>query len=230
MFIVCDESKQGKCSVLGGVSISKDEAIEFEKKCFIMRYESMVFGEVCWKNITSKGKYLDFYLDLIRNFFSFPTARFHSNSYTGNQYKVGYVLIRSISWKLKKIKLLPELNILFDATGKIGKEEIETTRQILNKAYGYTGTGRVYHKIRMCNQTDSNVINLCQIADLLTGAVAYKIAIKEDSKNNNQIKDYFVSEIEKIDNNQDILLSIHAKLWNYNERKIQHYNLHLMNK
>jgi len=229
MLIVCDESTQGNCSVLGGVSISKDEAIEFERKCFIMRFDSMVFGELCWKSITSKGKYLDFYLDLIRTFFSFPTARYHSNSYTGNQYRVGYSLIRSISWKLENCRLYPELNILFDETGKIGKEETEITRHKLNEAYNHIGKGRVYHKIRMCNQTDSNVINLCQIADLLTGAVAYKIAIKEGSIDKNSVNDYFISEIEKIDDKQDISFSFTGKLWNYNEKKIQHYNLHSVN-
>lgn len=229
MFIVCDESKQGNSSVIGGISISVKQALEFEKECFKKRYNEMVFGEISWKCNNSRGKYQDFYLDLIRLFFSFSSARFHSNSYTGNQYKVGYALIKSISWKLAKIGIFSPLDILFDGTGELGKKEIEITRKKLTDAYTKTDPQhKVYHEIRMCNQTDSNVINLCQIADLLTGAVAYKIALKEGSIPNVEARDYFIQEIEKMDGNMDISFSIPHKLWKYNEKRIQHYNLHLL--
>ena len=220
MFIACDESMEWKRKVIGAISIIPEEAADFEKECFKLRFKHKVFGEIKWTKVVEENKFYDFYKSIIELLLSYSSVRFHSNSFKQSQFKAGYVLIRSISWKLQKLGYTGELSILFDEAGELGRQEITITSECLKN------DTTVKLPIRMCHQGNSTIINLMQATDLIVGAMAYKLAIKNGQITNRcGAKLSFIEFLESFDGNMDLSLFIKGKMWNYYDKKIQNYNL-----
>lgn len=214
MVISCDESKEYPLKVVGSISIPLEDFYSFESAINRLRVEKRVLGEIKWCNIKDEGNYFDFYLDMIKILFSYPKVRFHSNSYKSDQYRASYALIRSISWKMTQIKANNELKILFDENDKVGFKEVKKTKERFCKDHTF------YHKIFFCEQINSCTFNIMQATDILTGAIAHQL-----NKKPNAVKNLFIERIQKeIDGGELITLSSNT-LWNYNSKKIQHYNL-----
>jgi hypothetical protein len=223
MLIASDESTDCSIKVVGATSILLKDFYEFESICTKLRIENNVLGEIKWANLHADGKYFDFYFNLIKHLFSFPTVRFHSNSFTGRQYQASYALVRSISWKLSNSKFNRDLHIIFDENGKSGFKEVEITKDMWSKDFN----GR--HKFAFCGQIDSKMFNILQATDLLAGCIAHKLNQDELTRKgmNNPIKTKFVEKVEnEIDNGESCILSLNS-LWKYmSPKKIQHFNLH----
>jgi len=220
MLITCDESTEYKIKVVGSISIPFEDFLKFESFVNSERLEQKVFGELKWQKIQQDGKYLNFYLKLITELFSYPQVIFHSNSYKGNKYKASYALVRSISWKMQNISKLCEIGILFDYEGKKGVEETELSRDIFQKD--------IKHKVIFCTQIDSKIFNIMQITDILTGCVSYRKNIEEITikGRNNSIKENFINKIEKEVDGGNCCTLTTAGLWKYNGgKRLQHYNL-----
>ncbi len=220
MLITCDESMEYRIKVVGSISIPFDDFLKYESFVNEERLKNRVFGELKWQKIQDEGKYLDFYLALIKELFSYPLVIFHSNSYKGNKYKASYALIRSISWKLQNMRDLNEIGVLFDYEGRKGVEETELSREIFQTD--------IKHKLIFCTQIDSKIFNILQITDILTGCVSYKKNIQEiiTKGQKNEVKENFIKKIEKeIDDDNDCTLTT-IGLWKYNGgKRLQHYNL-----
>ncbi len=219
MFLLfLDESIKGPRNIVGSISISKDDFIKFESECIGLRLDNRVFAELKWEKVGNEGKYFDFYLAIIKKLFSFKSARFHSYEYTENKYRVAYALIRSVSWKLQKIKHSGPLGVLFDEDGPKGKKEIETSKEFFKKDKQFK------HSLLFYTQTNSALFNVLQITDIITGAMAYKIN-KQYHRFNNQTKEKFLKTLEVLNENEDISLCSPEGLWPYYSRKVQHHNL-----
>lgn len=224
MFLLSDESINYTIKVVGMISINESEFFELENSIARLRFKERYFEEIKWNTFSVDS--IEFYKKLIPLFFKFRSARFHSNSFLTehDQYKVSYRLIESISWKLNDENIKEDFNIIFDETSK-GLEELEMTQKYLKLS------GRFHHNLLCCNQVDSKSFNTLQLADLLTGSLAYKLNLGNDSKCQKHIaKNTFIRKLEELDENLQLdIPASHAlyQRWDYFERKIQHYNLHL---
>jgi len=220
MFVALDECTEWERKIIGAISISVTEAEKFENECFKLRFDHMIFGEIKWDKLKREGHYFDFYKKFLETFFKYKTSRFHSNSFKRNQHTAAYALARSIIWKLQRIGFNGSISFLFDSNGDKGREESIKTRELFNK------DSTIKIKIRMCNQGNSTIINLLQVADLICGAVAYKLAVNNNEiLSPNKAKMELIEFLESLDNNLDITASLNSKMWGYYEKKIQNYNL-----
>ncbi len=168
MFLGFDSSEEYSKKIFGAVSIPQQEIPELEKEWTKLRIKHKLFGEIKWCNIDKNyRKYFDF-LDL---FFREKKANFHSICFRGKnqKYQSAYMLIREISWKMKKSGVAKPLFILFDNDGNIGKKETTVIKDYLDK------DKRFKLNVDFCNQGASQVLSLLQITDLLTGATASKV-------------------------------------------------------
>lgn len=155
----------------------------------------------------------DFYLDVLKLAFETPSLRFHSNCFVGNRYKAGYALVRSISWKLKRKKYVGDVGILFD---KSESNEIAITRKLLNEDHNF------YNNVVFCTETDSKSFNAMQVVDLLTGCMSHKINCI--SRGTTDTKHKFIHAVEDMDNSLKMDMTL-TTLWDYDFKKVQHFNL-----
>jgi hypothetical protein len=219
MFLLfLDESTHWPKKVIGAVSILKDDFIKFEAEYIRLRLDEKVFGELKWEKVGNEGKYFNFYLYSIKKLFSFNSVRFHSYEYSGDKYRAAYALIRSISWKLQRIKHSGPLGILFDEYGDTGKREIEKSKECFKNDAAFN------HSLSFYTQTKSALFTILQMTDIITGAMAYRVN-KDHHKLSNPIKNKFVKHLESLDKNEDLSLCSPQGLWPYNSKKIQHHNL-----
>ena len=216
ILILSDESTEYSKKIVGAVSISLNDFYILENFITKFRVDHKLFGEIKWEKVKTEGNYVDNYLQITQNALNLPSFRFHSNCYSGNQYKASYALVRSISWKLSNCGYKDSVGILFDEREK---REVEITRDLLNKDRDF------HHQVLFCTETGSKIFNTMQIADLLCGCLSYKIncGVKNITKIN-KCKNDFIKEIEKIDKGLELELTFGA-LWKYDSKKIQHFNL-----
>lgn len=218
ILVLSDESIKYNRKVVGAVSVSLEDFYELEKSIAAYRIENKIFGEIKWEKVKNDGKYVNCYLKIIERAFNLSSFRFHSNSFTGNQFTASYALVRSISWKLKRLNYTGDMGILFD---KCENKETAVTRERLNVDHDF------YNNIIFCTDTDSKIFNTMQIVDLLTGCMSYKINLINNEIKPNEINEHkisFIKRVESMDDNLEIDTSL-GSVWGYNQKKIQHFNL-----
>lgn len=216
VLILSDESVKYRLKVVGAISLILSDFYTLESEINKLRVENKLFGEIKWEKVKNDGKYINTYLHMLNVAFNLKSLRFHSNSFSGNQFKAGYALVRSISWKLKKIKYMDEVGILFD---KCQDKETKTTREILEYAPDF------YNKLMFCTDTDSKIFNTMQLTDILTGCMAYKLnVINGNITNVNKHKISFIEKVELKVDGLDMETSF-SSLWDYDAKKIQHFDL-----
>jgi len=217
ILILSDESTEYSKKIVGAISVPIDIFYNLETWLNKFRIKNKLFAEIKWGKIKNNGKYVRSYLKMIEKTLSYTEVKFHSNCYKGDQYKASYVLVRSISWKLKHYGYLDQLGILFDEKDH---KEVAKTSKLLNTDRNF------YHKILFCTESDSKIFNIMQIVDLLCGCMAYKINyLSGEIKVVNKFKMNFIKEVEKIDNGFDLNLAL-SGMWQYNDtKKIQHFDL-----
>lgn len=218
ILVLSDESIRYNRKVVGAISISLDDFYKLEEAVTRYRFENKIFAEIKWEKVKNDGKYINCYLKIIKMAFSVPSLRFHSNSFTGSQFKASYALVRSISWKLKRLNYFDDIGILFD---KCEEKETVITRERLNRDQDF------YNNIIFCTDTDSKIFNTMQIADLLTGCMAYKLNVVNGLIDDEQINEHklkFIKQVELMDDGLEIDTAL-TNLWGYDQKKIQHFNL-----
>jgi hypothetical protein len=176
MFLGFDSSEEYAQKIFGAVSMPRQEISELEKEWTKLRIQHKLFGEIKWSNIDKNYKK---YFDFLSLFFKGKKINFHSICFRDNnqKYRSAYMLIREISWKMKKSGVTKPLFVLFDNDGNIGKKETTIIKNYLDK------DKRFSLNIDFCNQGASHILSLLQITDLLTGATASRInKIKVNAK------------------------------------------------
>lgn len=216
ILILSDESTEFPRKVVGAISIPLESFYELEDWFTKFRVDNKLFGEVKWEKIQSPGKYLNCYLDMIQKTLSIPGVKFHSNCYSGGQYKASYALVRSISWKLSNYGYHDSVAILFD---ELSCSEVDLTRDYLN------GDRRFRHDVLFCTESDSTVFTTMQVVDLICGSLAYKINKLSGKVVATKVKDYFVGKVDEIDGDLGIELNF-SPMWAYSDpKKIQNFDL-----
>lgn len=169
MFLILDESEEHQKKVLGGVLIQDDALPNLEAEFVKLRIKHKLFGEIKWNRI---DQYYKRYCDFIDLFFSDKKITFHSICYRrggADKYRAGFVLIRTVTWKMQNAGINEPLYVLFDNDGNLGNREVREIKKIADN------DPRFKQKLEFCNQGTSHILGAMQIADLLTGAVSSTI-------------------------------------------------------
>jgi hypothetical protein len=225
MLIFSDESINYKIKVVGSISISKDDFLDFESEVLKLRLKHNDFEEIKW--IDQPKSRTDFYFEVIDLFFKTKSLAFHSNSFTSqmDQHEVQLKLVTSISWKMFfDLGYKQECFAVLDKINKKSKEKVEALKPILENK-----KGSLKHYIKV-SEGESHLTSCMQVADLFTGCLSYELNKEEIilKKKNNKFKDQFLQKLILLDTNQPLSLSSSNPYnrWKYDERKFQHYNLH----
>jgi len=176
MFLAFDESEEYSKKIFGVITIPEKEIPELEKEWTELRMKHKLFGEIKWTNIDKNYKN---YFDFLNLFFEKRRANFHSICFRSKdqKYKSAYILIKAISWKMKKSGIEEPLFILFDNDGNTGKKETEIIKEYLKKDKDFK------LEVEFCNQGVSHVLSIIQLTDLIAGATASKAnKIKENKE------------------------------------------------
>ncbi|KKR23839.1 MAG: hypothetical protein UT53_C0006G0009 [Candidatus Yanofskybacteria bacterium GW2011_GWD2_39_48] len=220
MLLLCDESTRYKVKIIGAISISVESFLQFENYALEQRVKQNVYGEVKWQKVGCRGKYFDFYIDLVTKLFSFPEVRFHSNSYEGHHYKAGYALLRSIVWKLQNARIPTGIYILHD---KSNYSEIKTIKEYLRV------DRRVKREIVLCEEIKSETFVTLGVVDILAGCTSFvlnKVSENAESESNLVKADFITGLENKVNNGIPFGVSI-SKLWDYSSDNLfQNFALH----
>lgn len=165
MFFAIDESKEHERKILGGVCIPNELLPDLEKQFVQQRLDHKVFGEIKWSGM---GQYSAKYCNFVDLLFDSEKATFHSICYRYEhlKYRAAYVLIKVVSWKMRKSGFHEPMYVLFDNDSRIGDEETKKIREIAER------DGAFQIPIEFCSQGVSHVLGVLQLADLLDGSLA----------------------------------------------------------
>ncbi len=193
MFLILDESEEHQKMVLGGLLLSEKILPDFEKEFVKLRIKHKLFGEIKWHRVDQYHKRYCEFLDL---FFNEKGITFHSMCYRKggvDKYRAGYVLIRTITWKMQNAGINEPLYVLFDNDGKLGDTEAREIGKIAKQ------DNRFKQKLEFCSQGTSHLLGAMQIADLLTGAVCCTINTAQMSSDKKYVKDYITTKNNNVD-------------------------------
>lgn len=230
MLLFSDESNEWTIKVVGMLSLSIDDYIKLESKTHEIRAKYRDFLEIKWTQLPKART--DFYAEVINIFFSLKTARFHSNSYTdkNTQYHIQRRLCESVSWKLSKAGFTGNLDIFLDRVDKHSRKKVEEMKDIFDAAGTTRSTKSIHPKVNKCEEIDSEITTAMQLTDLFTGCLAYELNQGTDIKcKKTQFKTKLLKYLIKVTDGQQLSQSSPAAsgFWGYNQRKFQHYNLHI---
>jgi hypothetical protein len=169
MFLILDESEEDTKKVIGGLLISENDLPTFEADFVRLRIKHKLFGELKWKRI---DQYYKRYCDFVDLFFNKKDTTYHSICYRRegtDKYRAAYVLIRTVTWKMRSAGINEPLYVLFDNDGKLGDVEAKEIGKIAAKDPNFR------QKLEFCSQGTSHILGAMQIADLLTGAISATI-------------------------------------------------------
>ena len=183
MFLIFDESEEGREKVLGGVLMPESMLPSFEAACVSLRIKHKLFGEMKWTKV-KRDQYHKRYCDFIDLFFQEKRMTFHSIFYgEGEKYLQGYVLIRNITLQMERAGLNEPLYVLFDKTSN-GQPEVEKIRRKAERDLSFR------QELIFCGQCDSHMFASLQIADLIAGAISATVNNKKMSEQKTFLREY----------------------------------------
>lgn len=190
--IYCDESQQdlfarsaernaGQRVVLGGVWIEADARIRLKTAIKELRLKHRLYGEFKWTRVSPSRE--AFYTDLVDLFFSTDASRFRAVVLTANEldavqfhggdaelmfYKFYYLLIHKWILDGKTYRIF-----LDTKTNRVGGR-LKKLNEILESANPLSA-------IEQVQALPSQEVDLLQLADVLIGAVSYRLHDRQTS-------------------------------------------------
>ena len=180
--VYCDESRPevlygdgsaDKYMVIGGIWLPKEQRENIKSEVKALRDKHNVHGEIKWKNVSPSR--LNFYVDLVKLFFSTDSLRFrcivvnservdldyyHDSDSELGFYKFYYQLLYHWCEPLK------DYWIFLDYKRNKESDRLHTLSDVLNNAS--------FSFIKSVQAIESKESLLIQLADVLIGAVGYK--------------------------------------------------------
>lgn len=200
MFVAVDESLEYPLKTISAVCLPLSHLISFEKKWLKIRINNKVWAEIKWEKITKQ--YVDKYKKFIDLFFSSqctfhcwayrsPSASIVKKYFRGDSslpfHTTAYNLLKNLSRKIER-HYGEEcsdhcLYVVADKGSRKGEIQWKKTNEFLSS------DRNVPLKVEFCDEGNSAICSLIQIADLLGGCASIEINDKE-SKINKYSKEF----------------------------------------